>query len=381
MSLFTLVRRHPRLSLLLSLTVVVLASLALGHRKMEAATPVTSNRATLSVTVTRPKPQQWPVTLSANGNITAWQEAIVGAEIGGLRLTDLLVDVGDKVKKGQLLATLQQDSVAADLAQSRANLAEASAALAEATANADRARRVQGKGTMSEQQTANYLTAELTAKARVEALRAKVHSDEIRLAQTRVLAPDDGTITARAATLGAVVQTGDVLFNLIRKDRLEWRAELPAVELARIEPGMAVKLQSSGDHQLAGTVRRVAPTLDAQSRNGIVYVDLQPGTAARAGMYARGEIILGQQAMLTLPQSALLLRDGFHYLFQLDKKDQLRQIKVTPGERQGSEIAIVQGLAEGTPIVESGVGFLSDGDHVKVLEPAVTASTTAQIEE
>ena len=88
MSLFTLVRRHPRLSLLLSLTVVVLASLALGHRKMEAATPVTSNRATLSVTVTRPKPQQWPVTLSANGNITAWQEAIVGAEIGGLRLTD-----------------------------------------------------------------------------------------------------------------------------------------------------------------------------------------------------------------------------------------------------------------------------------------------------
>ena len=381
MPLLAIVRRYPRRLLAVTLVALLLMSVTLFKPAAPQKSVPQATHATLSVTVTRPRLQQWPVTLSANGNISAWQEAIVGAEIGGLRLTELLVDVGDKVKKGQLLATLQQDSVAADLAQSRANLAEASAAQAEATANADRARRVQGKGTMSEQQTANYLTTELTAKARVEALRAKVHSDEIRLAQTRVLAPDDGTITARAATLGAVVQTGDVLFTLIRKDRLEWRAELPAAELARIAPGMAVQLQSSGDHQLAGTVRRVAPTLDAQSRNGIVYVDLQPGSAARAGMYARGEIILGKQAMLTLPQSALLLRDGFHYLFQLDKQDQLRQIKVIPGERQGSEIAILQGLTEGTPIVDSGVGFLNDGDHVKVIEPAVTAGTSNHDEE
>lgn len=385
MPLLAIVRRYPRRLLAVAIFALLLVSVLLFKPAAPPKSAPLATHATLSVTVTRPRLQQWPVTLSANGNITAWQEAIVGAEIGGLRLTELLVDVGDKVKKGQLLATLQQESVAADLAQSRANLAEASAAQAEATANADRARRVQGKGTMSEQQTANYLTAELTAKARVDALRARVHSDEIRLAQTRVLAPDDGTITARAATLGAVVQTGDILFHLIRKDRLEWRAELPAAELARIEPGMTVQLQSSGDHRLDGSVRRVAPTLDAQSRNGIVYVDLQPGSEARAGMYARGEITLGKQTMLTLPQSALLLRDGFHYLFQLDKDGQLRQIKVTPGMRRGSEIAILDGLtegmADGTPIIDSGVGFLNDGDRVKVVDPAMTASTTAQDKE
>ena len=344
MSLIALVRRHPRLTLLLSLIVVVIVFWTQAGTKPVATTTAEDNKATLSVTVTRSRVQQWPLQVRANGNITAWQEAVVGTEIGGLRLTELLVDVGDRVHKGQLLARLQQQSIAAELAHSQATLAEAVAALAEATANAQRARRVKGKGTMSEQQTANYLTAELTARARVDALRARVHSDEIRLAQTQVLAPDAGTISSRTATLGSVVQTGDELFRLIRGDRLEWRAELPAAELAMIAPGMPVTLTSSGNQTLTGKVRRIAPTLDAQSRNGLVYVDLAPNTQARAGMYARGEIILGQQAMQTLPQSALLLRDGFHYLFVLEKDQSLRQIKVTPGRRQGNEVAVLSGV-------------------------------------
>lgn len=378
MSLIALVRRHPRLTLLLSLVVVVIVFWAQAGTKPVATTTTEDNKATLSVTVTHPRVQQWPLQVRANGNITAWQEAVVGTEIGGLRLTELLVDVGDRVHKGQLLARLQQQSVAAELAQSKATLAEAVAALTEATANAERARRVKGKGTMSEQQTANYLTAELTARARVDALRARVHSDEIRLAQTQVVAPDAGTISSRTATLGSVVQTGDELFRLIRGDRLEWRAELPAAELAMIAPGMPVTLTSSGNQTLTGKVRRIAPTLDAQSRNGLVYVDLSPNTQARAGMYARGEIILGQQAMQTLPQSALLLRDGFHYLFVLEKDQSLRQIKVTPGRRQGNEVAVLSGIDSDWQIVDSGVGFLNDGDRVKVVAPVVTAQASGQ---
>lgn len=378
MSLIALVHRHPRLTLLLSLVVVVIVFWAQAGTKPNATTTAEDNKATLSVTVTRSRVQQWPLQVRANGNITAWQEAVVGTEIGGLRLTELLVDVGDRVHKGQLLARLQQQSVAAELAHSQATLAEAVAALAEATANAQRARRVKGKGTMSEQQTANYLTAELTARARVDALRARVHSDEIRLAQTQVVAPDAGTISSRTATLGSVVQTGDELFRLIRGDRLEWRAELPAAELAMIAPGMPVTLTCSGNQTLTGKVRRIAPTLDAQSRNGLVYVDLSPNTQARAGMYARGEIILGQQAMQTLPQSALLLRDGFHYLFVLEKDQSLRQIKVTPGRRQGNEVAVLSGVDSDWQIVDSGVGFLNDGDRVKVVAPVVTAQASGQ---
>lgn len=376
MTLFTWLRTHP------ALTFVGLAAAAGGLYLLLAPTPpskapaLDSAQAALSVTVTTPRQQSWPQQISANGNITAWQEAIVGAEVGGLRLTEVLVNVGDRVRKGELLATLQQETVAADLAQTRASLAEAQATLLDAKSNAERARRIQSKGAVSEQQASAYFTAELTAQARVEALKARLQSDTIHLSQTRVLAPDNGTITARNATLGAVVQTGDELYRLIRGDRLEWRAELPATELAQIRPGMAVRVTAPDGTDLAGTVRTVAPTLDPQTRNGLVYVDLNSHGSVRAGMFARGEIQTGEQQLLTLPQAAVLLRDGFHFVYRLNAKQELIQSKVRVGPRHGSEIAILSGLKAGERVVDSGVGFLNDGDRVRVVaSPAVKSES------
>ncbi len=367
MKLAVLLRRHPRLSLV-GILLLLLAGLYVWLQPSPpslTAAP-TAAPAALTVSVIKPRQQNWPMTLSANGSISAWQEAVVGAEIGGLQLTELRVDIGETVRKGQLLAHLQDETVRAELAQSEASLDEAKAMLQEATANADRARRVQGKGTLSEQQATAYLVAERAAKARVAGLQAAVQNARLRLDQTRITAPDDGTITARQATLGAVVQTGDELFRLNRGDRLEWRAELPAAELAQIKPGMPVHITTTAEQQLTGTVRRVAPTLDATSRTGIVYVDLIAGQTARAGMFAHGEIELGQQEVLTVPQSALLLRDGFHYLFEIRADNTLRQIKVEPGLRRGDEIAITTGVATSTSVVNSGVGFLNEGDKVRV---------------
>ncbi len=367
MKLAVLLRRHPRLSL----AGILLLLLAGSYVWLKPSAPSlkaapTAASAALTVSVIKPRQQNWPMTLSANGSISAWQEAVVGAEIGGLRLTELYVDIGDRVHKGQPLAHLQDETVRAELAQTQASLDEAAAMLQEATANADRARRVQGKGTLSEQQSTTYLVAERAAKARVAGLQAAVQNGRLRLAQTRITAPDDGTITSRLATLGAVVQTGDELFRLNRGDRLEWRAELPAAELAQIKVGMPVHITTTAEQQLTGTVRQVAPTLDANSRTGIVYVDLTAGQAARAGMFAHGEIELGQQEVLTVPQSALLLRDGFHYLFEIGADNTLSQTKVEPGLRQGDEIAITDGLTPSTSVVNSGVGFLTDGDKVRV---------------
>ena len=118
-------------------------------------------------------------------------------------------------------------------------------------------------------------------------MRAKLHADELQLAQTRVLAPDDGVISARSATVGAVVQPGQELFRLIRQRRLEWRAEVGADQLARIEPGMKATLTPAGGAAVAGTVRMVAPTVDPQTRNGIVYVDLPVASAGRAPACSR----------------------------------------------------------------------------------------------
>src|SRR5262245_6457 len=193
----------------------------------------------LSVTAVTLQPAEWAQTLAANGNIAAWQEAIIGSEISGFRLTQVLANVGDRVKKGQVLARVDDDTVEAELAQSKAALAEAQATAAEATANADRARQMGPMGAFTKQQITQYFTAEKTAASRVVAARAKVQADELRLSHTRVVSPDDGVISARGATVGSLTQPGQELFRLIRGGRIEWRAEVTATGLGPSFSGRA----------------------------------------------------------------------------------------------------------------------------------------------
>jgi RND family efflux transporter MFP subunit len=332
-----------------------------------------SSKPALTVTLVAPQSAEWPQRVAANGNVAAWQEAVIGAEISGYRLTEVLVNVGDSVKKGQLLARIANDTVAAELAQSRAAAAEAEATLAEARANADRARQIQATGALSAQQISQYLTAEQTALARLNAAKARVQTDELRLSQTRVTAPDDGVISARAATVGSLAQPGQELFRLIRGGRLEWRAEVTSNDLARIKSGMAATLTSPTGQQVQGKVRMVAPTVDPQTRLALVYVDL-PGAAAasgvRAGMFARGQFALGSTTALSLPQSAVVQREGFSYVYRVDADSRVLQTKVDVGRRQGERVEIVGGLPADARVVASGVGFLADGDLVRVVDSA-----------
>ena len=212
-----------------ALTVVaVLATGALsaqaqpGGEKKAAAAPA---RPALTVTVARPERSSLPLRIAANGNIAPWQEAVIGTEANGLRLADVKVNVGDAVRRGQVLATFAAETMEVELAQQRAAVAEAEATLAEASANAERAKSLQATGALSEATINQYLTAERTARARLDAQRAATRARQLRVSQTAVLAPDDGVISARSATVGAVLPAGQELFRMIRKGRLEWRAE------------------------------------------------------------------------------------------------------------------------------------------------------------
>jgi len=331
----------------------------------------------LTVMAIMPQWVEWPRLLAANGNIAAWQEAVISAEISNLRLTEVRVNVGDRVHKGQVLARISNDSVAAALAESRASVAEAEAMLAEARANGDRARQFQATGFLSAQQINQYLTAEKTALARLNAAHARLQAEQLRPAQTVVRAPDSGVISARTATVGSMAQPGQELFRLIRGSRLEWRAEVSAADLGKLKPGVAATLTAPNGERIQGRVRMVAPTVDPQTLNGLVYVDLpiaETGNALRAGTFARGEFELGRTRAISLPQSAVLLRDGFPYVFRLDQQNKVAQTKVVVGQRMGDQIEIVSGIAADTRVVASGAGFLADGDTVRLVDTPAPAS-------
>jgi RND family efflux transporter MFP subunit len=324
----------------------------------------------LTVEAVSPQAMRWPRLLAANGNIAAWQEAVIGAEISNYRLTEVLVNVGDTVAKGQLLARIADDNIAADLAQSEAGVAEAEANLTEARFNAERARRLRAAGFYSPQQAQQSDSAEQAAKARLQAARARRQASALRMAQTQVRAPDAGVVSARAATVGSLTQQGQELFRLIRGGRLEWRAEVTGAELGRLQPGTTATITTASGTVVTGRVRALAPTVDPATRNALVYVDL-PGDAAdkgaRAGTFARGQFELGDAPALTLPQSAVVLRDGFSYVFRLADNDKVLQTKVETGRRLGERVEILAGLDDKANVVASGAGFLADGDTVRIV--------------
>lgn len=359
------------------ITVCALGAAMAVAATQDAAPAVGATKPALTVTVVTPQSVRWPMSLVANGSIAAWQEAVMGAEAQGLRLVDLRVQVGDRVAKGAVLALLQSETVSADLAVSRASLAEAEAALAEARANAERARQLQPSGALSSQQIEQYLTAEMTAQARVASAKARVSADEVRLSQTRIVAPDAGVISARNATLGMVVSPGVELFRLIRQGRLEWRAEVPATDLSQLRQGVPVELALPDGRSLKGKVRMVAPTVEASTRNGLVYVDLPASSDVRPGTYLRGRFAFGEAPAVTLPQAALLMRDGFNYLLQVQADERVQLIKVEVGRRQGDRVEIRTPLPAQARFVAQGGGFLAEGDRVRVVAaPAAGASAS-----
>lgn len=338
-----------------------------------------ASRPALTVSLTTPQTADWPRVLAANGNIAAWQEAVIGAEISNYRLTAVLVNVGDKVARGQVLARIADDNVAADLAQSTASVAEAEANAAEAKFNAERARQLRAAGFYSPQQAQQSLTNEQTALARLAAARARMQTDQLRLAQTQVRAPDAGIVSSRTATVGSLTQSGQELFRLIRGGRLEWRAEVTTAELAKVRPGGTATLTAPDGSKVQGRVRMVGPTVDPETRMALVYVDLpaDAGGGLRAGMFARGEFDLGRAPALSLPQSAVVLREGFAFVFRIEG-EKVAQTKVAVGRRAGDLIEITAGLDRGAAVVAQGAAFLADGDTVRVVAADGVPAGTGQ---
>jgi RND family efflux transporter MFP subunit len=171
---------------------------------------------------------------------------------------------------------------------------------------------------------------------------------------------------------------------MIRQGRLEWRAEVVAQDLHNLKPGTSAVVKAANGSELTGKVRMIAPTVDLQTRSALVYVDLPTSTGGgkdapfKAGMFASGQFELGTSQAMTVPQQAIVVRDGFSFVFRLNADQHVSQIKVTPGRRLGDRIEVLGGLTANTQVVVRGAGFLNDGDLVnKVAETAPAKVATA----
>jgi RND family efflux transporter MFP subunit len=215
---------------------------------------------------------------------------------------------------------------------------------------------------------------ELAARARVEVSKAELQSADLRMRHTRVTAPDDGVISARTVNVGQVAQVGIEMLRLLRKGRVEWRAEVPESRLREIHVGQAVNVTTADGTTLQGKVRTVAPTIESTTRAGLVYVDIPSSGAARPGMFARGEILLKQSTAQMAPTASVVIEDGYSYVFVIKDEQSVQRRRVETGTVQGRQIEIVAGVEPGERIVDKGAGFLKDGDRVSVVSEVLSAS-------
>jgi RND family efflux transporter MFP subunit len=327
------------------------AFVAVNHRVAAAGRALPAPA--LTVTSATSRQASWPTTLEASGAIAPWQEAILGTQIGGYQLVDVRVNVGDQVRTGELLARFDPALLLADEVQLQANADQAEA-------NRQRALAMKSSGGISDQDVLQFVTQAKTANALLSA-------KQLQLRYTNVTAPDDGVISSRTATLGTVVPIGQELFRLIRRNRLEWRGELTPSQLASIKIGQRITLTLPDGSHASARVRQTAPSLDAQSRLGIVYADLEPGSRARAGMYADGQIMLGESPALLIPAESVVIRDGRSYVLTLADVSAMPKVSIRAvivGRRQDNEVEIVQGL-EKTQITHIKDGFDFLGFNVR----------------
>jgi RND family efflux transporter MFP subunit len=360
--------------------ILIVAAVMLGPKLMEGTPPgvgtdsagSTESDATAAMTVTVATPQVavWPVEIEVSGWLAAWQEAKISAEVGGQRIVALNADVGDKVKRGDVLLELSRDSIENDILQSEASLDSAKATLEQATADADRVRGLSNTESVSQQQASEYLSTERQALANVASIEAQLASHKLNLKHTRITAVSDGVVSSRSADLGDVASVGQELLRLIRDGRIEWQAEVPLTQLISITPDTTVRLPTpSGD--IHGTIRQIAPSVSQTDGRVKVYVSLSAdpnGPEPKTGIMVNGIFEVSKSEAVSLPTSAIVLQDGYSYVFMLDGADpvRVRRQRVETGRRQWSRVELLNDFPRDAQVVESGGALLSDGSVVRI---------------
>lgn len=347
-----------------SLLLVALPLLTACGSKDEEAAPETSSALTVALTPVRTYPLARSVVVS--GPVSAYEEMQLGVELSGQRVTALNVDVGQQVKKGQVLLELDHRTLDSSLAQAEASTQEAYAAVVLAQAQHARGSKLAAEQLISAADLDQLRATATQAQAQLTTARALGDAAKLQRDFAQLRAPADGVISKRLVQPGQVVSAGSELLRLIRDGRLEWRAELPENQLAQVAVGNDIVLAYAGE-EITGTVRAVTPGIDAQTRTGTVYADLPSPGPLKPGTFVEGRILTGNGQALMVPSQAVVQRDGHSYVFVTQDKQTVQRRRVSVGQSTQGRIEIVDGLKTGEQVVSEGAGFLGDGDRVRAV--------------
>lgn len=360
---------RTRRSQFLALLFTTLAACG-GESAPQDVVPQDAASTAMAVTLVEVQRERLEREVVASGQVTAWEDMPLGVELSGVRVAEVLVDVGAKVQRGDVLLRLDDRVLRSEAAQTQAALGEAQASAQLAKANLERGAALREKKLASAADYEQLVAAKAQADARVASARAALDAATLRLEFATLRAPDDGVISRRLTQPGAVVSAGSELFGLIRQNRLEWRADIAAADLPFVAPGQGARLRSPDGTIVEGRVRAVAPGLDPATRTARLQADLPEPGALHAGLVVEGRISLGSGEALTVPGNAVVRRDGYAYAFSVDAAGLTKRHRIELGRNIGDRIEVISGLSEGDRIVGRGAAFLGEGDRVRVLKSA-----------
>ena len=345
---------------------------------------IDAEQAVLSVETVMPSQDDIGNTLSADGTISAKDTANVSAKVSGVAIEKVLVEEGQRVKAGQVLAIFDTDAVQQQILQAEADVAEAEATLANAKADAVRVLPLIDIDAISKQEADRYRTSELRAEAALQASKARLSNQRLSLSNATVTAPVSGIISEKMVEVGQVVG-GEPLFTIIKDGILQWQADIDPKLIGEVSVGTPVKVSLPQNQSVMGQVSRIAPTA-GNNRQITIYASLAANTSVRAGMYQTGEFLLGSVNKQTLPSSAIVSNDGYDYVMLVtaitstrdDKKvGRIKQQRVTLGERFGDNVAVTEPLPADSRLVKQGGSFLNEGDLVRIVDNVEKAPVTA----
>lgn len=331
--------------------------------------------------------------IDVSGSIMPNEEVYVAPLVEGLQIADLMKDVGDHVTKGEVLAQLNADTLLLQKSQLEANKARVEAAGAQAQAqvieartNADeserqakRAETLALSGTIPRAQADQARAAATAAAARVNSaeqaivankadmkvIESQIADIELRLTRTAVKAPVDGVVTARNARIGAIASgAGQPLFMLMRDGKVELEADVAESDILKIAPGQTAEIvMAGGAARSKGTVRRIDPELNMQTRLGKVRIVVEDSDKARAGMFATAEVIVAERTTLSLPLTAVAIDKTGSYVRKVEN-GRIKMVNVETGIVDGENIEIASGLKAGDEVVLKAGAYVRDGDRI-----------------